>query len=117
VEPAKGLAQGEMVYGSSREGYVSSGNLENNLHKYGEFTPKQLEQLYAIFKEFGSHHRISGKSFHAIFMDWVLDSDASHHMTGNSEIIQNFYELANPIPIMLPHGYKVAVKQVGTAKV
>lgn len=56
----------------------------------------------------GSDDRLSGKQS---CVDWIVDSGASHHMTGNIELLSNVRDLTS-IPVWLPDGNSaVAVKE------
>lgn len=48
----------------------------------------------------GGIDRLSGKTFS---VDWIIDSGASHHMTGNLSLLTDVCELT-PLPVGLPDG-------------
>lgn len=48
----------------------------------------------------GGGERLSGK---AMFRDWIVDSGASHHMTGTINLLSDIYPI-DPCPVGLPNG-------------
>jgi len=45
---------------------------------------------------------------------WILDSEASNHMTFNISLLHNVTTLPYPVLVDLPNGYKVKVTQIGS---
>lgn len=41
---------------------------------------------------------------------WIIDTEASHHMTFDKTLFHNFRLLPSPISVTLPNSYKVKVK-------
>lgn len=57
----------------------------------------------------GGDDRLSGKDIH---VKWIVDSGASHHMTGSLNLLSDVCDLA-PIPVELPDGAKVTALKAG----
>jgi len=55
--------------------------------RFGRLSATPLEAVYAFFKAKEQQERMSGKSFCAKALQWVLDCGASHHMTNNFHIL------------------------------
>ena len=57
---------------------------------------------------------MGGKSLNTSFLQWVIDSGASHHMTLHIDVLDDVDALSDPIPIAQPDSKIVAVKKTGT---
>lgn len=53
-----------------------------------------------LLKANKTDERLSGKK---VFNNWNVDSGASHHMTGNIELLSEVHEIS-PCPVGLPNG-------------
>jgi len=93
---------------------MMSGEKDRPIACFGGLTSAQLEEVYAYFKEKESQEHMTGKSFSAAMVQWVLDNGASHHMTNNASIIRKLVKLSEPIFITTANKVTVVVEQVGT---
>jgi len=66
---------------------MTPGEKDGPTARFGGLTSAQLDEVYAYFKEKESQERMTGKSFSAAMVQWVLDSGPSHHMTNNASIV------------------------------
>ena len=76
---------------------MTLGEKDGPTARFRGLTSAQLEEVYAYFKEKESPERMTGKSFSAAMVQWVLDSGASHHMTNNASIVRKLVKLSKPI--------------------
>ncbi|KAJ4760696.1 Retroelement pol polyprotein-like [Rhynchospora pubera] len=78
----------------------------------------QMQQIMAIltnsnasasYSAGASTEKLHGKSLN---LNWILDSGASHHMTGNYECLQSVHDIA-PSSVGLPNGTQTMAKHEG----
>ena len=86
----------------------------NEVERLAGFTQSQIDSLYAIFKEKESQERLSDKDRNFTSHEWILDSGASFHMTSNITVVNELYDLAQVIYILIPNGIVVKVQWAGT---
>ena len=87
-----------------------SGEKDRPIACFGGLTSAQLEEVYAYFKEKESQERMTGKSFSAAMVQWVLDSGESHHMTNNASFVRKLVKLFEPIFITTANKVTVIVE-------
>jgi len=67
-----------------------------NKYKSVDFTPKHVQRLLNLIKTPKSNlDKLSGNT------TWLLDSEASCHMTENEDLLHDTYDIV-PIPCRLP---------------
>ncbi|KAJ8620304.1 hypothetical protein MRB53_028833 [Persea americana] len=65
-------------------------------------TADQVQRLLALIESSPENDKMSGKISHDV--SWLIDSGASHHMTGNISLLSNVRDIL-PSPVGLPDGY------------
>lgn len=88
VTAENGESNGETHIGTNRQGFPTLSNDQWNA------------LLDMLNQNKGGIDRLSGKTFS---VDWIIDSGASHHMTGNLSLLTDVCELT-PLPVGLPDG-------------
>jgi hypothetical protein len=89
---------------------------ENSKSKFSGLTDAQMKQIIAIISQSnvststGSDEKLHGKISKT---DWLLDSGASHHMTGDLKRLQCVYQIPY-VSVVLPNGDYTVVKQEGS---
>jgi len=77
----------------------------------------QVEALFNLFKERERQEKMSGESLHSQSLQWILDTDPSHHMTPNIQVLENIYNLSTPINIAQPDGGIFSVTKAGNVNI
>ncbi|KAJ3684366.1 hypothetical protein LUZ61_013530 [Rhynchospora tenuis] len=97
--------------GASSAGAGASGEKESHVSVPG-LSDAQVQQIIAIIAKSNagaSNEKLNGKIQE---LDWILDSGASHHMTGDFACLQNVCAV-NPTTVGLPNGEQTVAKHEG----
>ncbi|KAJ3708504.1 hypothetical protein LUZ61_012209 [Rhynchospora tenuis] len=97
--------------GASNAGAGASGEKESHVSVPG-LSDAQVQQIIAIIAKSNagaSNEKLNGKIQE---LDWILDSGASHHMTGDFACLQNVCAV-NPTTVGLPNGEQTVAKHEG----
>ncbi|KAJ3685421.1 hypothetical protein LUZ61_014585 [Rhynchospora tenuis] len=83
--------------------------------KSGVLSDAQVQQIVAIlqhskFSGSGDTEKLQGN---ITVSNWLLDSGASHHMTGNFSCLKDVHKIV-PSSVVLPNGYQTMVELEGT---
>ena len=74
-------------------------------------TADQVQRLLALIESSPENDKMSGKISHDV--SWLIDSGASHHMTGNISLLSNVRDIL-PSPVGLPDGEKTSAVKEGS---
>ncbi|KAJ8618561.1 hypothetical protein MRB53_014747 [Persea americana] len=74
-------------------------------------TADQVQRLLALIESSPENDKMSGKISHDV--SWLIDSGASHHMTGNISLLSHVRDIL-PSPVGLPDGEKTSAVKEGS---
>lgn len=109
----RGRASANSVQGTS-VGPQNSSRDDSQLQILG-LTSAQVKQIMAILanssmsNSSGTDEKLHSKAYET---KWLLDSGASHHMTGNFDCLQNVHQVT-PSSVVLPNGDQTVAEQEG----
>ncbi|KAJ4769803.1 Retroelement pol polyprotein-like [Rhynchospora pubera] len=114
----RGRASAHAVQGHHGNVETTPGNGEENQPQIPGLSDVQLKQIMAIINGSSGanpssvNEKLQGNSF---TNNWILDSGASHHMTGSFDSLEDVYKV-NPSMVTLPNGEQVMSDQEGIVR-
>ncbi|KAI4346279.1 hypothetical protein L6164_013345 [Bauhinia variegata] len=89
----------------------ATGTIGNNIYGLAGLTSGQVQALVDLL----SNHKQTMGSENLLGNQWILDTEASNHMTGKLETMENLYDI-DVCPMRLPNGQETVLTKEGSVK-